>query len=171
MLRDVSEKKFMKRMSTVLCLAVALVGCATLRNGPHETKYIPTRGSLSDLYVKLDGEWIRCAENIGGFRLAQSPDGRYLVITDLRGCYQVNIKAYDTQTRQLFDITQAIHSRLPCLSERPLFIGYDFVTDKVMEFGMDFLAHTQEEKPVVESLKKAKFQVDIDELMTGLTNR
>lgn len=163
----------MKRPLALLCLilGLAVAGCSTIPTEPHQTKHVRTRGSLCDLYVELDGEWTKFCSDIGDYGLCQSPDGRYLLLTDLQGSYEVNIKVYDTETRELFDITQAIHGRLPSLSEHPLFIAERFINNKVAEFRMDFLPKTREEKPVVEVLKKAPFEIDIEDLLEGMRYR
>jgi len=163
----------MKSPFALLCLILALsvAGCSTIPTEPRQTKHVRTRGRLCDLYVELDGEWTKFCSDIGDYCLCQSPDGRYLLLTDFRGCYKVNIKVYDTETRELFDITQSIHGRLPSLSERPLFIAKRFINNKVAEFRMDFLPKTREEKPVVEALKKAPFEIDIEYLLEGIRYR
>ena len=163
----------MKSIRPFLILAAILscARCSTIPTEPRQTKHVRTRGSLCDLYVELDGEWTKFCSDIGDHCLCQSPDGRYLLLTDLRGSYEVNIKVYDTETRELFDITQSIHGRLPSLSERPLFIAKRFINNKVAEFRMNFLPKTREEKPVVEALKKAPFEIDIEDLLEGMRYR
>lgn len=161
----------MKRYLVVVAFILAFIGCSTVSVTPHETKYVWTRGSLCDLYIKLDGEWTKFYKEIGDYSLIESPDNRYLIVTDFRGCYEIYVKVYDIQARKLFDITKLLHKRVPSLSDRVLFVARRFVGNSTVEFGMDFLPATAEERPVVEALKKTDFEVDIEQLIAGVRYR
>jgi hypothetical protein len=142
-------------------------GCSDVSVNKHETKYVRTRGSLCDLYVKLDGEWVKFYEDIGDYSLIESPDNRYLLITDSRGCYEIYVKTYDIQDRKLYDLTKHLQKRLPSLSDRVLFVAHRFVDKSTVEFGMEFLPQTEEEKPIVKALNRTTFRADIDDLLVG----
>jgi hypothetical protein len=155
----------MKRYFALLLLSLVLLGCSSVAVIPHETKYVPVRGSLCDLYIKLDGEWVKFYQEIGDYSLIESPGRQYLVITDFRGSHQIYVKVYDIQDRKLYDITEPLHKCLPSLSNRVLFAARRFVGDTTVEFGMQFLPKTVEEKPVVAALNKTVFRANIEDLI------
>jgi len=162
----VSGRK-MKRYLVLLVLMLALVGCSSVSVTRHETKYVQVRGSLCDLYVKLDGKWVKFYDEIGDYSLIESPDNRYLVVTDLRGAHKIHVKVYDIQARELYDITEALHSCVPSLSNRVLFVARRFVSNTTVEFGMNFNPATAEENPVVATLNKSIFEANIEDLIVG----
>ena len=142
-----------------------MAGCSTMRPVEHPVKYQHTTGNLADLYVELDGIWILIENNIGNYSLCQSPNGQFLAITEFRGCYDIRIKIYDTFSRRLFDITEGIRKCTPALSSRPLFTGIRFTSNTALECGMRFLPNTNEERPIVESLNRTIFTVDVEDLI------
>ncbi len=154
----------------IILLFVLMSGCSTVPVKLHETKFEQTpdqksSGSLCDLFVKLDGDWVKFCDDIGDYSLCQSPDGRYLVLTDFRGYYKINIKVYDTQTRELFDITDSLRVFLPSLSDKALFTAKTFIDNETVEFDLNLIALTQEEEPIVEALNKCRFKINVHEIV------
>ena len=156
----------------MLCLVLATAGCATTSRPTHPTKHVQTHGSLCDLYVQLDGTWTKFSSNIGDYRLIQSPDGRYLLLTDYRGTYQRYIRVYDTQEHDLFDITPSLRGRfLPSLSGHVRLTGTKFCDNRVAEFEIELIPKTQHENSIAKAMQGSTMQVDVHEVVEVLRSR
>ena len=155
----------MKRVLAVLWLIV-LAGCFTAPVPPYKTKYERTgRGHLCDLYVRLDDEWVKFYEDIGGsYNLIQSPNGMYLVVTHPRGSLVTTIKVFLVESRELLDITNWIHGRLPSLaSDSVYFTAHRFLNERDVELTLKVSHRWAEEKPIVKALENTRVIINLDE--------
>ena len=160
----------MKHIVFVFFLLV-IGGCQAVPAPPYQIKYERTHGSLCDLYIELDGQWVKFYEDIREYHLIQSNDGRYLVITDFRGYYEQHVKVFIAETQELIEITDWIHTRLTNISDSVLFRACRFVNNEDVEIAISGHVRWAEEKPVVEALEEVRFVINISKAVEELRYR
>ncbi len=150
------------------CLALA--GCRASSTQPLEIKHAASSkgGGIGDVLVKLEGSWVKFYEHTRDTRLLQSPDGRYIVVTDYAATKMSRISVFSVRSRKLVDITRQLHEKLGNLSAYPWFHARRFVSGSTVEFGISAYKCSAEEAPIVEALKKTRFRIDIQKLIQAV---
>ncbi len=156
----------MKRLLPILCLLLA-IGCATVPDQqPRRTKYERTgQGYICDLYVEVEGEWVRFYRNIGGYySLIQSPDGKYIVLTHPKGSLATTVHVFVVPSRQLLNITPWLHSRTAMLtSDSTYFTARRFLNPHEVEMGVSIYPQRSEVEPIRKAIEKTHFTINVDD--------
>ena len=158
-----------RRMALFTVLLV--FGCVAPRKSVHhEIRYGEYKDQKCDMFIKLDGEWVKFYEQTRDTRTFESPKGDYIVINDYPATKCCHVKVFDVGNREVIDLTPYLRSRLVNLSQYPWYIAVEFTGDYTLKFRVDVYCTYKTEIPVAEKLTKANFYVDIKKAIEEIEN-
>lgn len=160
-----------------LLFLVLIAGCAltTKHNAPEYNSYKITKNRIKygetvndkqDLFINIDGKWVKFYQRTRATDFMESPRGDYLIINDYAATKCCYIRIYDIGNQELLDLTSYINERMRPLSEQCWYNAVRFVDDYTVEFHINTAPVASEiEARVVEALNKVTFELNIREVI------